>query len=180
MVTEIDGLPVSLTTTLKPAGEELPRSSVAVHDTGVVPIENELPEAGVQATTTGSLTLLTSLGVEMLKFTLVDDVAVEPGTSGRGPNAGGVVSATMTLKESTTVESLLSVQVTGVVAIGKREFGAGSQVESAGGMKFTLAPPELVASAVMSLLKDQCIADADGINTSARTTMRRSRRKAKP
>jgi hypothetical protein len=66
-VAEIVGLPVSVTTTLKPVGEEaLPRTSVAVHETGVVPIEKEVPEAGLQTTPTGSLTPLTSGGAVTL------------------------------------------------------------------------------------------------------------------
>ena len=78
--------------TLKPAEEELPRVSVAVHETAVVPIGNELPELGVQATMTGSLTPLTSGGAKMLKETFAAEAVVDEVTSGNGPNGGAVVS----------------------------------------------------------------------------------------
>jgi hypothetical protein len=173
---------MSETTTLKPADEKLPRASVAVHDTGVVPIENELPELGVQATTTGSLTPLTSGGAEMLKTTFtVEELAVDPRTSVSGPNPGAVVSSTITLKESTSIEgSLSSVHVTRVAPIGNREFGAGLHVVPAATGKFTFAPAELVASALMLGLASQCMAEAAGVSTSAKTTVKRARRKANP
>ena len=65
-VAEIVGFPVSVTTTLKPADEALLRASVAVQETGVVPIEKDVPEAGLQSTPTGSLTPLTSDGAVTL------------------------------------------------------------------------------------------------------------------
>ena len=166
--------------TLKPAEEALPRASVAVHETGVVPTGNALPELGVQATTTGSLTPLTSGGAKMLKKTFADEVVVDQGTSGNGPNGGAVVSSTITLNESTSIEgSLSSVQVTRVEPIGKREFGAGLHVLPAATGKSTFAPAGLVASALMLGLASQCIAEADGVRTSATTTMTRARRKAR-
>ncbi len=178
-VTEIDGSPVSVTTTLKPAGEEFPRSSVAVHETGVVPIGNGLPELGVQATTTGSLTPLTSGGAEMLKTTLtVEELAVDARTSVSGPNCGAVVSSTITLNESTSIEES-SVHVTRVEPIGKSEFGAGLHVVPGATAKSTFAPAELVASFLMLGFASQCIAEADGVSTSAKTTVKRARRKAK-
>src|SRR5437899_2481647 len=89
---------------------------------------------------------------------------------------GGVVSTTITLKESTTISgSLLSVHVTVVEPSGNNEFGAGSQVAPEGAVKFTFAPPGPVASCVMSLLVSECIADADGVSMSARKTMKTSR-----
>ena len=89
---------------------------------------------------------------------------------------GGVVSTTITLKESTTSDVTSSVHVTGVMPIGKREFGAGLHVAPAGAVKSTFAPPGPVASRVMSLLVSQCIADADGVSVSARKRMKTSRR----
>ena len=65
-VAEIVGFPVSVTTTLKPADEALLRASVAVQETGVVPIEKDVPEAGMQLTPTGSLTPLASDGAVTL------------------------------------------------------------------------------------------------------------------
>ena len=133
---------------MKPADEKLPRLSVAVHDTGVVPIGNELPELGVQATTTGSLTPLTSGGAEMVNATFAVEAVVDAETSVSGPKAGAVVSTTVTLNLLTMFEgSLSSVHVTWVVPIGKREVGAGSQVVPVATAKSTFAPAEPVASA---------------------------------
>jgi len=165
---------------LKPADEKLPRLSVAVHDTGVVPIGNELPELGVQATTTGSLTPLASGGAEMLKKTFAVEVAVDAETSVSGPKAGAVVSSTITLNESTSIEgSLSSVHLTRVAPIGKREFGAGLHVVPGATAKSTFAPAELVASALTLGLASHCIGEADGVSTSAKTTVKRTRRNAK-
>jgi hypothetical protein len=93
---------------------------------------------------------------------------------------GGVVSTTITLKESTTIEgSLSSVHVTSVEPSGKSEFGAWSQVAPEGAVKSTFAPPGPVASCVMSLLS-QCMADAEGVSVSARKRMKTSRRTLTP
>jgi hypothetical protein len=90
---------------------------------------------------------------------------------------GGVVSTTITLKKSTTIEGSLSfVHVTAVEPSGKSEFGAGSQVAPKGAVKATFAPPGPVASCVMSLLVSQRIADADGVRVSPRKRMKTSRR----
>jgi hypothetical protein len=161
--------------TLKPAEEELPRVSVAVQETPVVPIGNELPELGVQATMTGSLTPLTSGGAKMLKETFAVEAVVDEVTSGNGPNSGAVVSSTITLNELTSIEgSLSAVHVTWVEPIGKREFGAGLHVLPAATGKSTFAPAGLVASALMLGLANQRIAEADGVSTSAKTTMKRA------
>src|SRR5256885_15083559 len=123
-------------------------ASVAVQETGVVPTGNELPELGVQATTTGSLTPLTSGGAGMLKTTLAVEVVVDARTSASGPKSGGVVSTTVTFNRATTfVGSVTSVHVTWVVPIGKREPGAGSHVVPEATLKVTIAPPGPVASA---------------------------------
>src|SRR5205823_5367840 len=107
-----EGATVSWTVTEKSVDEWLLFPSVAVHVTGVVPIGKALPDAGVQTTSTGSLTPLTSDGAGTLKVTFFDEVDVESGTSGNGPNAGGIVSWIVTLKLPAGVPSLSRVQVT--------------------------------------------------------------------
>jgi hypothetical protein len=175
------GLPASLTVTLKPAEAALLLASVALHETDVVPIGKSLPERGVQTTLTGLLTLFTSDGAATLKDTALDEPVVESVTLESGPKRGAVVSTTITLKESVVIKgSVLSLQVTAVEPIAKREFGAGEHVEPAGSAKLTFAPPELDASAVMSPLLSQCIADADGVRTRAKTMMKRRRCKLRP
>jgi hypothetical protein len=145
------------------------------------PSETVSPEAGKQVTETDPSTMSLAVGVANVTVApagLVASIEMGPG----GPvRVGAVVSTTVTMKEFTTIEgSLSSVQVTGVVASSaKWEPGAGSHVVPGSTSKLTFAPVPSVASAIMAPLLSQCIAEADGVRTSASTMRKSNRRKVR-
>ena len=96
---------MSETTTLNWAWAGFPRVSVAVHVTGVLPMLNELPDAGEHVMDAGSLTPLTSAAVTVQLTTALEPDVVPVGL-GSGPKEGGVVSCTVTLASSLLVPSL--------------------------------------------------------------------------
>ena len=109
----------SMTVTLKQQREEFPAPSVAVQQTGVVPIGNVLPEAGLQAID-GVASHVSDAVTEYVTVApsgLVQSVAM----SGGHAMLGGVKSVTVTLKQQREEfpASSVAVQHTAVFPSGK-------------------------------------------------------------
>lgn len=151
------GADAGLTTTLNEDCAELVASSVAVQVTAVVPIANELPDAGTQAIVTLASTASVAVGFE--NVTVAEDPPAIAVTSACDAREGAVVSETVTLNPPLVVFMAESVaeQDTAVVPIINVLPDAGahdtdtepSTASVAVGEEYeTLAPLPLDASAV--------------------------------
>ncbi len=111
------GADAGLTTTLNEDCAELVASSVAVQVTAVVPIANELPDAGTQAIVTLASTASVAVGFE--NVTVAEDPPAIAVTSACDAREGAVVSETVTLNPPLVVFMAESVaeQDTAVVPI---------------------------------------------------------------
>src|SRR5262249_54917575 len=151
------GAVVSATVTLNVFVATLPAPSTAVQVTVVSPSGKRAPEAGAQVTVTGP-TASVAAGSGKLT-TAPPGPAASAVTSGAAPMAGGVGSATFTVKLALAALPCAStaVQVTVVVPIGNGEPEGGLHVTVRGPstesmaptVKLTAAPSGPVASAVI-------------------------------
>jgi hypothetical protein len=152
------GAVVSLTVTVKLALPVLPAASVAVQFTGVAPMGNLLPEAGVQFELT---TPTASLKVADAYVTVAPAALVASATTLAGTvTTGAVPSLTVTVKLALPVlpAASVAVQFTGVAPMANLLPEAGVQLvareplteSSAVAVKLTTAPEALVASVVMA------------------------------
>jgi hypothetical protein len=131
--TVIDGGVVSTTVTVNEACAVLPRVSVAVQFTVVVPSGNVDPDAGVQLTGRGPSTRSVAVGLVYETAAPLAPVASFVMFAGTPEIVGGVVSTTITWNEAVDVLPLVSVavQVTVVVPSGNVDPDAGVQLNVA-------------------------------------------------
>jgi hypothetical protein len=115
------------TLTVNPADAVLPRASLAVQVTGVVPTAKVEPEAGVQVTGTLPETRSVAVGAGQVTTAPLVLVAVTVMFAGIPDRTGGVVSTTPTVKVAVAGLPAASEaeQVTVVVPSGKTDPGAG-------------------------------------------------------
>jgi hypothetical protein len=130
---------VSRTVTVNEAAPVLPRASVAVQVTVVVPSGNVNPLAGVQVTSTtpSTVSVADAVQVNAAPDGLVASTVAFPGTV----TTGGVVSLTVTVNEAVPVlpRTSVAVHVTVVAPSGN--------VTPLGGVQFTVTPPSMMSVA---------------------------------